>query len=525
MIYNLEDLKKACDAGQTFKYLFFWGHTPAVDGRITEACFSQWWPCRFVVEGVEYTCAEQFMMAEKARLFGDGEMLEKIMEAVHPKEMKAYGRAVRGFDEEVWNRACREIVRCGNLAKFSQNPELWEFLKGTRKRILVEASPRDRIWGIGMGRTNPDAQCPLKWKGTNLLGFVLTQVRDELLEREQEPPQPEKAAQPGESPQPKDHRKQLRDRDGLTEEEFLAAYKPGDYPRPSVATDMVIFTVTDEDEENYRKLPEKELRVLLIRRGGHPYLGWWALPGGFVRPTETTEDAAKRELREETGVDQVYLEQLYTFSQPGRDPRTWVMSCSYMALIDSTQVAVRAGDDAEDAAWFKLTFRPWEERPGRNIRPNADYGRRQSSTGPDGEEVPEGSGRDQGSGRRMAGGRCWEMVLSHETITLRALLAVEEGASFAHCTILENQGLAFDHARILAYGLERLRGKLQYTDLAFHLMPEHFTLRQLQQVYEVVLDRELPTAAFRRKMAALVEETEQYTCKEGHRPSRLYKRS
>ena len=506
-------------------------------------------------------------MAEKARLFGDREMLQKIMEAVHPKEMKAYGRAVRGFDEEVWNRACREIVRRGNLAKFSQNPELWEFLKGTRKRILVEASPRDRIWGIGMGRTNPDAQCPLKWKGTNLLGFVLTQVRDELLEREQEPPRPgramesgeplrqEKAAQSGESPRPerepqsgepprqekavqsgelprpekepqsKDHRKRLRDRDGLTEEEFLAAYKPGDYPRPSVATDMVIFTVTDEDEENYRKLPEKELRVLLIRRGGHPYLGWWALPGGFVRPTETTEDAAKRELREETGVDQVYLEQLYTFSQPGRDPRTWVMSCSYMALIDSTQVAVRAGDDAEDAAWFKLTFRPWEERPGRNIRPDAAYGRRQSSTGPDGDEVPEGSGRDQGSGRRMAGGRCWEMVLSHGAITLRALLAVEEGASFAHCTILENQGLAFDHARILACGLERLRGKLQYTDLAFHLMPEHFTLRQLQQVYEVVLDRELPTAAFRRKMAGLVEETEQYTCKEGHRPSRLYKRS
>lgn len=502
MIYNLEDLRKAYQAGETFKYVFFWRPTQAADGRITESCFSQWWMSRFVVEGVEYSCTEQYMMAEKARLFGDQEMLQKIMETDQPKEMKAYGRGVRGFDEEVWNRSCVEIVRQGNLAKFSQNPELWEFLKGTRKRILVEASPRDRIWGIGMDQSNPDAQCPLKWRGTNLLGFVLTRVRDELLEMEREQQEPGEAAQPkeppkpgpGKVPQPKDQQpgekpepenvgRLLRDRDGLTEEEFLASYKPGDYPRPSVATDMVIFTVTDEDEDNYRKLPEKELRVLLVRRGGHPYLGWWALPGGFVRPTETTEEAAERELREETGVDQVYLEQLYTFSQPGRDPRTWVMSCSYMALVDNSQVAVRAGDDADDAAWFRLTFRPWEKD------------------------------------------RCWELLLSHGDVTLRALLAVEEGKSFAHCRILENQGLAFDHARIIAYGLERLRGKLQYTDLAFHLMPEHFTLRQLQQVYEVVLDRELPTAAFRRKVVGLVEETQQYTSNEGHRPSRLYKRS
>lgn len=182
MIYNIDDLKKAYNAGKTFKYLFFWGHTPAADGRISETCLSQWWMCRFEVDGVVYTCAEQFMMAEKARMFGDSQMLARIMEASHPKEMKAYGRAVQGFDETAWNGACYEIVKRGNLAKFSQNPELWEFLKSTKNRILVEASPRDRIWGIGMGKANPDAQCPLKWKGTNLLGFALTQVRDELLE-------------------------------------------------------------------------------------------------------------------------------------------------------------------------------------------------------------------------------------------------------------------------------------------------------------------------------------------------------
>lgn len=149
----------------------------------------------------------------------------------------------------------------------------------------------------------------------------------------------------------------LLDRDGLTEQQFLEQYRAGDFERPSVAADMVIFTVTNTEADSYRKLPEKELRILLIRRGGHPFLGNWALPGGFVRPDETTEQAAVRELHEETGVDDVYLEQLYTFSDVGRDPRTWVMSCSYMALINSDQVQLKAGDDADLAAWFKVTYR------------------------------------------------------------------------------------------------------------------------------------------------------------------------
>lgn len=148
---------------------------------------------------------------------------------------------------------------------------------------------------------------------------------------------------------------ELRDRDGLTEQEFLERYRPGDYTRPSVACDMVIFTVMDADAGNYRRLPEKQLRVLLIERGGHPFLGCWALPGGFVRPAETVGQAAARELREETGVENVYLEQLGVFSDPGRDPRTWVMSCAHMALIDSGQVRLQAGDDAQNAAWFLVS--------------------------------------------------------------------------------------------------------------------------------------------------------------------------
>ena len=278
---------------------------------------------------------------------------------------------------------------------------------------------------------------------------------------------------------------ELRDKNGLTEEEFLAAYRPGDYPRPSVAADMVIFTIMDRDEKNYRKLPQKELRVLLVKRGGHPFLGRWALPGGFVKPAENTRQAAYRELKEETGIEDPYLEQLYTFSQPGRDPRTWVMSCSYMALIDGSKVKLRAGDDAVQAAWFRVACCRKEARDGKEF---------------------------------------WELKLFHEDQCLCAYLEKGKAEPLSEGRIIKNDGLAFDHALIVAYGLERLRGKLEYTDLALHLMPGYFTLTQLQKVYEVIWDKELLAAAFRRKVAAMVEETEQYTQNEGHRPSRLYRR-
>ncbi|MCG7408325.1 NADAR family protein [Paenibacillus sp. ACRRX] len=181
MIYNIEQLRKAYIAGNTFKFVFFWGHTPPKDGGVDKSCFSQWWMSPFMVEGYEYSCVEQFMMAEKARLFGDGEMLDAILKAKYPKEMKAYGRAVRDFDNDTWDNECYGIVKRGNLAKFSQDPKLGDYLKSTKNRILVEASPRDRIWGIGMGKSNPDVENPIKWRGRNLLGFVLTEVRDELL--------------------------------------------------------------------------------------------------------------------------------------------------------------------------------------------------------------------------------------------------------------------------------------------------------------------------------------------------------
>lgn len=290
----------------------------------------------------------------------------------------------------------------------------------------------------------------------------------------------------------------LLDKDGLTEREFLEQYRAGDYERPSVAADMVIFTVTDAEADSYRKLPDKELRVLLIRRGGHPFLGSWALPGGFVLPTETTDQAAARELREETGVEDVYLEQLYTFSDIGRDPRTWVMSCSYMALINSDKLELKAGDDASDAAWFQVSYRLLREQKKR---------------------IADGYIKSQE----------YELKLRSEEEELSAVVArtvtAKTTSTGTDVEIVSNDGLAFDHAKIIAYAIERLRGKVNYTDIALHLMPELFTLTELQQVYEVIMDKELLKAAFRRKVADLVTETDDYTENAGHRPSRLYRRN
>lgn len=288
----------------------------------------------------------------------------------------------------------------------------------------------------------------------------------------------------------------LLDRNGLTEREFLEQYRAGDYERPSVAADMVIFTVTDGVADSYRKLPEKELRILLIRRGGHPFLGKWALPGGFVQPSETTEQAAARELREETGVDDVYLEQLYTFSDIGRDPRTWVMSCSYMALINSDKLELRAGDDAADASWFKVSYRQLREQ----------------------KELME-----DGYVKMLE----YELKLSGEeelSAVVARTLTVKTTSTSTEYKIVSNNGLAFDHAKIIACAIERLRGKVNDTDIALHLMPKLFTLTELQQVYEVIMDKELLKAAFRRKVADLVAETDHYTENAGHRPSRLYRR-
>jgi hypothetical protein len=167
-------------AGQQTEFLFFWGHQPQNDSTTGPGCLSQWWPAPFTVDGVAYPTAEHWMMAGKARLFGDNQALAAVLAAASPKAAKAAGRSVRGFDEQAWAAARFDLVVAGNLVKFRSNPELSAFLATTWPRVLVEASPRDRIWGIGMTASHRDAQRPSRWRGTNLLGFALMNVRDRL---------------------------------------------------------------------------------------------------------------------------------------------------------------------------------------------------------------------------------------------------------------------------------------------------------------------------------------------------------
>lgn len=179
-ITNRETLLAAVRRGERVKYLFFWGHTPLPGGEIGKPCLSQWWPAPFTVEGQRYPTAEHFMMAEKARLFGDEAARARVLAASHPKQAKQLGREVRGFDSDRWEAARFDIVVRGNLARFEQNPALREFLLGTGDRVLVEASPVDRIWGIGLAADDPRAENLEQWRGLNLLGFALMQVRERL---------------------------------------------------------------------------------------------------------------------------------------------------------------------------------------------------------------------------------------------------------------------------------------------------------------------------------------------------------
>ena len=179
-IRSRESLLEAVRSGFRPRYLFFWGHRPLPNGKIGNPCFSQWWPAAFSVDGLRYPTAEHFMMSEKARLFGDEEVRAQILDASSPKKAKELGRQVRNFNEQVWVEARFRFVVTGNLAKFSQNSEIGDHLLGTRDRVLVEASPADRIWGIGLAADSAQAMDPEQWPGLNLLGFALMEVRERL---------------------------------------------------------------------------------------------------------------------------------------------------------------------------------------------------------------------------------------------------------------------------------------------------------------------------------------------------------
>ncbi len=280
------------------------------------------------------------------------------------------------------------------------------------------------------------------------------------------------------------------------ENDYINSYHISDYDRPSLATDIVAFTIKSETTNNYRKLSQRELAVLLIKRGEHPFKDQWALPGGFVRSGETLEETACRELKEEAGVTDVTLSQLHTFSDIDRDPRGWIVSCAYMALAEEELFSLKAGTDALDAEWFYIRF-----------------------------ELVNSETESTSTGRIIK--NQFHMVLSSQEKKLSASVEIR-----VHYTtkklkteyiILESDGIAFDHGKIIAYAIHTLRENINNSMLSFELLPEYFTLTDLQTVYEKILDKELVAANFRRKISDYVIETDQKVKGVGHRPSKLYK--
>lgn len=279
--------------------------------------------------------------------------------------------------------------------------------------------------------------------------------------------------------------RELRNGQGLTEAEFLAAYRPGDYERPSVTADVVLFTLG----------PARQLQVLLIRRGDHPCLGQWALPGGFVNMDEGLEAAARRELAEETAVADCWLEQLHTYGDVGRDPRTRIITCTFLALADRRRLKVCAGDDAEEARWFSLEAERVKE----------------TASGPAGSERTR-----QHRLTLRGGGQCLQAILETRWTW-------QGGSARTDRRILDGGGIAFDHSLMLLAGLQRLREGVFDTPMAFSLVGELFTLDELQQAFEQVLGTSLARGHFRRKMAGRVLATDRYRSEAGRRPERLYR--
>lgn len=288
-------------------------------------------------------------------------------------------------------------------------------------------------------------------------------------------------------------------KDGLTEAQFLANYNADKYKKPAVTVDMLVFTIGNRSSRSIRKLPDKKLKILMVKRRNHPYIDQWALPGGFVDLDEGLKDAAKRELAEETGIDvdreEIYMEQLYTWGDVERDPRMRVISVSYISLVDSERIELCPGDDAGEACWFELQNRTVSEE----------------------KKIIDG-------GYILK--RTIELKLENEDQMLSSLMmitrTVRGSSKKVEKKILNSDGIAFDHSFIIEYGLERLKNKIEYTDIAFNLMPEYFTLTELQKVYEIILGKKLLKANFRRKIEEMVIDTGRVRKYAAHRPAKLY---
>lgn len=296
------------------------------------------------------------------------------------------------------------------------------------------------------------------------------------------------------------------------EKDFLAQYNIEAYERPSIAVDMVVFSILGiegngepmRNAENYRKLPEKKLKLLLIKRGSYPYKDCWALPGGFCRKGENVSETAYRELKEETNVSSAFLKPIGIFGEEGRDPRGWIISNLYLALMDGDTCKLRAGSDAWEARWFQVTISQKEIK--RDIQENSATIIKEYTL----QLLCEDEDR--------------------EPIQLDAVIREEKQFQNYHETveyeIVKNTGFGFDHAKLITCAILKLRESVEEDGrIVFDLLPEAFTLTQLQRVFEIILDRKLLVANFRRKMADYCVETEQIVEGAGHRPAKLFKRN
>lgn len=179
-MHSKEEVQELYMNNEPLEFLFFSGHQKTNNGNITKSCLSQWYQSSFEMNNIRYSCAEQYMMAEKARLFGDKIALEKIFKAYHPNQMKLIGEGINNFNKDIWDKEKNRIVKIGNMAKFSQNPRLKRYLINTKSKILVKTNRHDFTWGIGMAKDDEDIYNPLKWNGENLLGFILMNIREIL---------------------------------------------------------------------------------------------------------------------------------------------------------------------------------------------------------------------------------------------------------------------------------------------------------------------------------------------------------
>lgn len=293
------------------------------------------------------------------------------------------------------------------------------------------------------------------------------------------------------------------------EREYLENYNIEQFERPSVATDIVAFAVMQDGEQsNIRKLENRELKLLLVKRSQFPYKDAWALPGGFLRPDETIEETAKRELLEETGVENPFLHLAGVYSEARRDPRGWIISNSFISLINAENCSLRADTDAWDAAWFCVKL--------QSDNTSSDDS---TSTTKIIKHILTLSFDSASSDSNIKG---------DENIEIKAIVS-EKSTRKGHnhvssYQIIDSGELGFDHAKIIVQSLLELRDMMEYDlRIAFDLLPESFTLAQLQSTIEKVTDKKFLSANFRRKASDYVEETGEVIEGYGHRPAMLFR--